>query len=92
MIAFVRRGRDRQRAVLCVCNFTPVVRRDYRLGVPGPGAWVERINTDSHFYGGSNVGNPCGQADAEPVPAHGQAWSVQLTLPPLASVLFEWQH
>ena len=92
VIAFVRRGRDRQRAVLCVCNFTPVVRRDYRLGVPGPGAWVERINTDSHFYGGSNVGNPCGQADAEPVPAHGQAWSVQLTLPPLATVLFEWQH
>ena len=92
VIAFIRRGRDRQRPILCVCNFTPVVRHDYRLGVPGPGTWVERINTDSHFYGGSNVGNPLGRAEAEPVPAHGHGWSVQLTLPPLATVIFEWQH
>ena len=92
VIAFLRRGRDRQRAVLCVCNFTPVVRHDYRLGVPGPGAWVERVNTDSQYYGGGNVGNPFGRADAEPVPAHGHGWSVQLTLPPLATIIFEWQH
>lgn len=60
VIAFLRRGHDRAQAMLCVCNFTPLVRHDYRLGVPGPGRYHERINTDSEYYGGSNVGNPFG--------------------------------
>ena len=92
VIAFLRYGRDRARTVLCVCNFTPVVRHDYRLGVPGPGRFVERINTDSHYYGGSNVGNPFGGAYAENIASHGRDWSVSLTLPPLATVIFEWEH
>ena len=92
VISFIRRGRDRSRAIVCVCNFTPVVRHDYRIGVPGPGAYHERINTDLQIYGGSNVSNPAGSVDAEKIVAHGQQWSVSLTLPPLATVLFEWMH
>ena len=92
VVAYLRCAHDRGRAVLAVCNFTPVVRHDYRIGVPGPGRYHERINTDSHFYGGSNVGNPFGVAVADPVPAHGRDWSVSLTLPPLATLLFEWEH
>lgn len=90
VLAFVRRGHDRARAILCVCNFTPVVRADYRIGVPAPGLYRERLNTDSHFYGGSNVGTPYGIAAAEAIPAHGRDWSIRLTLPPLATLFFEW--
>lgn len=92
VIAFLRHGKDRSRAVVCVCNFTPVVRHGYRIGVPGPGAYHERINTDSEYYGGSNVGNAFGYVAAEQIPAHGREWSVSLTLPPLAAMYFEWEH
>ena len=92
VIAFVRRGIDRSRAMLCVCNFTPVVRHDYRLGAPGPGCYRERLNTDSEYYGGSNVGNPFGRVDAEHILAHGREWSISLTLPPLATLYLEWEH
>ena len=92
VIAFIRRGTDRSRAILCLCNFTPVVRHDYRLGAPGPGSYRERINTDSEYYGGSNVGNAFGQVDAEEIPSHGQGWSITLTLPPLATLFLEWEH
>jgi 1,4-alpha-glucan branching enzyme len=89
VLAFARRGHDRSRLVLCVCNFTPVVRHGYRVGVPMPGEYRERLNTDSHHYGGSNVGTPLGAATAEPVPAHGRPQSVLLTLPPLSVLYFE---
>ncbi len=91
VIAYLRYGRDRQKAFLCVCNFTPVVRHGYRLGVPGPGRYVERLNTDSQYYGGSNVGSTYGFVPAEPISAHGREWSIALTLPPLATVVLEWQ-
>ena len=92
VISFIRRGRDRSRAMVCVSNFTPVVRHGYRIGVPGPGEYHERLNTDSQHYGGSNVGNEFGVVDAEQIPAHGREWSVALTIPPLATVFFEWEH
>ena len=92
VIAFIRRGYDRSRAIMCVCNFTPVVRQNYRVGVPGPGLFRERINTDSQHYGGSDVGNAYGIANAEEIPAHQHAWSVSLTIPPLATVYFEWEQ
>lgn len=92
VIAFVRRGNDRERAILCISNFTPVVRQGYRLGVPGPGAYRERLNSDSEYYGGSNVGNPFGVVHAEPLMAHGREWSVSLTIPPLATIFLEWEH
>ena len=91
VIAFIRRGHDASRAMLCVCNFTPVVRHHYRIGAPGPGRYCERLNTDSEYYGGSNVGNAFGTVDAEPIAQHGRDWSVSLTLPPLATVFLEWE-
>ncbi len=92
VIAFLRRGRDPSRVMLCVCNFTPVVRHGYRIGAPGPGIYHERLNTDSEYYGGSNVGNEFGTIDAEQIPAHGKEWSLSLTLPPLATVFLEWER
>ena len=92
VVAFIRRGTDRSHAMLCVSNFTPVVRHDYRLGAPGPGIYREKINTDSEYYGGSNVGNPFGLVEAEQIPSHGQGWSVTLTLPPLSTLLLAWEH
>jgi 1,4-alpha-glucan branching enzyme len=91
VIAFLRRGRDASRALLCVCNFTPVARHDYRLGVPGPGRYGERLNTDSRYYGGSDVGNEFGCVYAQARHSHGREWSVALTLPPLATLLLEWE-
>ncbi|MEF8707285.1 MAG: alpha amylase C-terminal domain-containing protein, partial [Candidatus Accumulibacter sp. UW27] len=77
-------------AILYVGNFTPIVRHGYRIGVPMPGRYGERINTDSEYYGGSNVGNGFEPVCAEPVPAHGRDWSLNLTLPPLAGLYLEW--
>ena len=60
--AYVRHGGAGDPPVLVVCNFTPVVRKAHRIGVPRAGRWVERLNTDAAFYGGSNVGN-AGEVD-----------------------------
>jgi 1,4-alpha-glucan branching enzyme len=86
VLAFLRLGREEDPPVLAVCNFTPVVRHDYRIGVPRPGFWREALNTDAAVFGGSNVGN-MGGASTEPVPAHGYPQSLSLTLPPLATLL-----
>ncbi|MCP5289306.1 MAG: 1,4-alpha-glucan branching protein GlgB [Burkholderiaceae bacterium] len=70
-----------------VANFTPVPRHGWRLGVPaGPGVWREAVNTDSAHYGGSNLGNG-GAVGVQPRPSHGHAQSVELTLPPLATLI-----
>jgi len=74
--------------VLCVCNFTPVVREDYRVGVPRPGFYREVLNTDGEGFGGSNLGN-AGGVLAEPVPQHGYAHSVALRVPPLAALVLQ---
>jgi 1,4-alpha-glucan branching enzyme len=81
-IAFARFARDRSRLTLCVCNFTPVPRHGYRVGVPVSGFYREALNSDSALYGGSNVGNG-GGVQSETRPWHGQPHSVLLTLPPL---------
>jgi len=80
-VSFLRRGRQDD-LVLVVANFTPVVRRDFRVGVPRGGWWAEVLNSDSHHYGGSGQGNR-GGVETEPVPAHGRPHSLRLTLPPL---------
>lgn len=87
VLTFLRKGRDRGEVALVVCNFTPVVRQDFRVGVPEGGYWHERLNTDAEGYGGSNVGNG-GGAWAEEVPANGRAWSLNLSLPPLSTMIF----
>ncbi len=84
-ISFCRFAKDPADLVLCACNFTPVVRRGYRVGVPRPGYYAELVNTDSRLYGGSDVGNGGGVL-AEPIPWHGQPYSLQLTLPPLGAL------
>ena len=71
---------------LVVCNFTPTPHHGRRIGVPRDGHWVERLNTDAGCYGGSNLGN-AGSRVAEPIAAQGQAYSLQLDIPPLATVV-----
>ena len=90
VLSFVRRGLDASTFVLVVCNFTPTVQTAYRIGVPQPGDYHERLNTDSEYYGGSNAGTPLAMATAEPVVWHGHAQSIVLTLPPLATVFLQW--
>jgi 1,4-alpha-glucan branching enzyme len=64
---------DGSAPVLVLCNFAPVVHRGLRVGVPRAGRWVERLNTDSAHYGGSNVGTPLGAAQSAPVACHGRS-------------------
>ncbi len=87
VFALLRRAEGAGMA-LVVSNLTPVPRHAYRVGVPGPaGAWREIINTDAVVYGGSGLGNG-GGVFAEDLGSHGHACSVQLTLPPLATLVF----
>ena len=83
--AFLRHADDAP-PVLAVCNFTPIPRHDYRLGVPVPGAWRELCNSDSAYYGGSNLGNG-GWVQAQAIASHGYENSLSLLLPPLAILL-----
>jgi 1,4-alpha-glucan branching enzyme len=85
VLAFARQSRDSSRVVVFVANLSPVAREGYRLGLPRSGRWREALNTDSSFYGGSDVGN-LGGVQPEPIPWHDQAFSAQVTLPPLAAV------
>jgi 1,4-alpha-glucan branching enzyme len=78
--------RDRDELPIVVLNFTPVVRHGYRIGVPGPGRYLERLNSDSRTYGGSDVGNPA-ELDSEPAAWMGHPHSIVLTLPPLAALI-----
>jgi len=87
VVAFVRRARDPGDVAIVVSNFTPVVRHGYRLGVPAEGSYVEAINTDAGIYGGSGVHN--GVLWAQPVAAHDKPYSIELTLPPLATVILK---
>jgi 1,4-alpha-glucan branching enzyme len=84
--AFWRLGNEGDKSILVVCNMTPAPRQHYRIGVPEPGVWREIINTDSAFYGGANVGNE-GAVHTVDAPAHGEPHSIELTLPPLATVM-----
>ncbi len=90
-LSFVRNSRTGSRAVLVVCNFTPVPRENYLLGVPEPGFWKELLNSDATVYGGSGMGN-YGGVDSHPVPVHGRFHSIRITLPPLAVVYFKHER
>jgi 1,4-alpha-glucan branching enzyme len=88
VVTFIRKARDPERHVVVACNFTPVPRHGYRVGVPRPGPYRERVNTDAAEYGGSGLGN-AGVVHAEPVSCHGRPASLVLTLPPLATLILE---
>ncbi len=85
VLSYLRKEDDSFAVV--VLNFTPVVRKNYRLGVPSPGHYRELLNSDSAYYGGSNTGNG-GGTNSEPIPWMGQPHSIELTLPPLAGMIF----
>jgi 1,4-alpha-glucan branching enzyme len=87
VVSFLRRGRNPADQILFVCNFTPVTRPNYRVGVPVSGRWEEALNSDAALYGGSGQGN-FGGADSTPLPMHGRNASLTITLPPLAVVAF----
>ncbi len=87
VIAFLRRAENPEDFLLFCCNFTPVPRLGYRIGVPAPGFYEEVLNTDSELFGGSNLGN-VGGLESEPVAAHGRGQSIPVTLPPLAVLAF----
>jgi 1,4-alpha-glucan branching enzyme len=87
IISFLRNGKTPGDTVLVVCNFTPVPRHNYRVGVPSGGYWREVLNSDAHDYGGSGYGN-LGGVEASPVPVHGRYYSLSLILPPLGVLFF----
>ena len=86
VISFERRAYEPADALTIVCNFTPVVRTGYRVGVPEGGWYREVLNSDAARYGGSNAGN-MGGVDAEQMPWNDRPWSVSLTLPPLGILI-----
>ena len=88
VLSFLRRPRDGSALLLVVCNFTPVPRMNYVVGVPGGGYWREIANSDATLYGGSGMGN-LGGIEAAPVAAHGRFHSLAITLPPLAVLMFK---
>ncbi|MCB2263305.1 MAG: 1,4-alpha-glucan branching protein GlgB [Candidatus Thiosymbion ectosymbiont of Robbea hypermnestra] len=88
VISFIRYGKDPSQPVIAVTHFTPVVRPNYRIGVPEPGYYREILNTDAEAYGGGNWGSE-GGATAEPQGSHGREHSICLTLPPYATVILQ---
>ena len=88
VLAYIRRAHDPADFLVVACNFTPVVRENYRLGVPEGGWYEEILNTDSAFYSGTNVGNAPG-VEAEQMESHSRPFSLQFTLPPLAVVVLK---
>ena len=90
IVSFVRKD-DHGNMILCVFNFTPVVRENYRLGAPAHGAWKEIFNTDSEMFGGSNVGN-FGEVWTQDVPWQNRQWSLNIQLPPLGAVYFRLER
>ena len=85
-LSFLRRGGADDPAIAVICNFTPVERSDFRVGLPASGRWAEILNTDASVYGGGDRGN-MGAVEAEDVAAHGHPTSLVLTLPPLSTLM-----
>ena len=87
MFAFVRRD-ETGNEVLVVSNFTPVPRENYRIGVEHAGHYQEIMNTDSYYYHGSNFGNQ-GGVDSQSVGSHGCQYSIEIAVPPLATLYLQ---
>ncbi len=87
ILSYIRRGKTSGDVVVCIGNFTPVPRHNYRLGVPAMGYWQEVLNSDAVIYGGSGQGN-FGGKEATPLSVHGESHSLNVTLPPLAMMVF----
>jgi 1,4-alpha-glucan branching enzyme len=91
VICYLRKAKRPENFVVVCCNFTPVPRHGYAVGVPEAGWYQEIFNSDSEYYAGSNVGNYPGQLAQ--APGHkGQPYALKITLPPLAAVVFQPQR
>ena len=90
VMSFIRRGKKERDFLVFVCNFTPVVRKSYVLGVPEKCYYKEIFNSDSELYGGSNMGNFAGAYPCE-TSLHQKPYSIEITLPPLACVILRPQ-
>ncbi|MDR7435714.1 MAG: 1,4-alpha-glucan branching protein GlgB [Armatimonadota bacterium] len=88
IVSFLRKAHSTGDLLLIVCNFTPVPRHGYRVGVPRGGYWREILNSDAEIYGGTNQGN-LGGREADPIPFHGRPYSLALTLPPLGCLFLK---
>lgn len=88
VVSFLRKGKSWEDTIFVVCNFTPTPRYNYRIGIPSKGFWRELLNSDAEGYGGSGHGN-FGGVEAESIPMHWREYSLCLTLPPLAIVIFK---
>jgi 1,4-alpha-glucan branching enzyme len=88
VLSYVRKAKDPRDFLVVVCNFTPVPRHWHRLGVPEACWYEEILNSDSQYYAGSNLGNHPGVA-GEAYSSHGRPASIQVTLPPLATVVLK---
>jgi 1,4-alpha-glucan branching enzyme len=87
IVSFMRKGRSHEDVLVFVCNFTPVVHNNYRIGVPYDTHYDEILNSDSELYGGSNVGN-LGGVQSENIPYLQKPYSISINVPPLAIVVF----
>jgi 1,4-alpha-glucan branching enzyme len=88
ILCYIRKAKDPKDFVVVCCNYTPVPRQNYRLGMPRAGWYREIFNSDSGYYGGSNVGNFPGIA-SENMPSHGRPCSISITIPPLGCVVLK---
>jgi len=86
-LSLMRFGDKPEDDLIVICNFTPMPRPNYRVGVSFEGYWEECLNSDASEYGGSNQGS-LGRVEASPVPAHGRPFSINVVLPPLGIVIF----
>ena len=91
VISLIRRAHDPEDWVVAVLNWTPILRHDYRIGVPEAGFYEEMLNSDAEVYGGSNVGNEGGR-QTEEVPRHGYQQSLVLTLPPMGTLILKLRN
>ncbi len=88
VLSLIRKGHSTNDVFLAVCNFTPVPRLNYRVGAPQGGFWKEILNSDAKEYGGRGYGN-LGGVEASALPFHNRPYSLNLTLPPLATLFFK---
>ncbi len=91
VISFLRKGKSEKDTVVVVCNFTPVPRYAYRIGVSSRGDWKEILNSDAEEYGGSGIGN-LGKVSAELISFHGMDHSISVVIPPLSVVIFKYDR
>ncbi len=91
LLCYLRKAKDPHDFVVVCCNFTPVVRHNYAVGVPQGGRYQEILNSDSQHYAGSNAGNGLGVVAEQPG-SHGRPFTLRVTLPPLAAVIFKPQR